>query len=185
MSLYSLDLNTDLPTGPTSLSENFVNKVPGNVLRHFGSDYFLLLANDSFFVYPQEGFDSVKALASYNACSKSWTSVPVSGDSIASQKCRNCSSPVSDPFSGLSFYAENTANVPAMLFFNTSTSESPTVYRRDFKGEVPPETSFGNMVYLPLGRAGVLLQIGGELEKERFFRPMDQASIFDIDTVTW
>lgn len=168
--MFSLDLSDSFPV-ETVLSQNFIQSItiPPNVVPNLinqSEELYngaLFATNDTFYVFG--GADPTQnLLASYNAISETWASVSVSGSDFLTNP-RYQGQSVSDPFTGLSFYSGGTDNIYGMVKFDASnpaavswtneTSVSPG------DGDPSPNRFLGGMVYLPKGKAGVLLLLGG------------------------
>ncbi len=105
-------------------------------------------------------------LTAYNTSSDVWSSVSVAGGSFQSGN-RWASLHASVPESGLSFLAGGDVDVviPGMLRIDLSDPDNlrwvNETRGNGSLGASVPSVQFGEMVYLPMGKAGVLLAFGG------------------------
>ena len=170
LALFYLDLDTSFPV-EVLLSSDFLHNV--SVLATTTPDIInqtksiwagaLLATNSSLYVYGGVG-PNTSALAAYNAATSSWEQVTISGadngigGGLYSQS-------VSDPISGLSFVTGGTSGVQGMLTFNPSNPRdlkwTPHTERNGTKTVSMPNAFGGGLVYLPVGKAGVLIMFGG------------------------
>lgn len=173
LALFFLDLDTSFPV-EVLLSSDFLHNV--SVLPTTTPDIInqtesiwagaLFATNSSLYVYG--GVDPnvvpTSALAAYNAATSSWEEVTISGadNGIGGGQY---SQSVSDPISGLSFVTGGSSGVQGMLTFNASNPDDLTWTRHTERNETKtvsmPNVFGGGLVYLPVGKAGVLILFGG------------------------
>ena len=108
--------------------------------------------------------DAVNTLASYNATAQSWSPVSLSGGNFQ-KDMRLFGTGVSDSVSGLSFFIGGTENVGGMLKIDLSNPAHPSWTNQSAQlhstGAEIPQMLGAGMIYLPMGRSGVLLLMGG------------------------
>ena len=168
--LYSIDLSNSFPV-ETLLSPTFMQNstVPSDIVPNLNNQTeqtyngALFATNDTFYVYGGAN-PAQNLLASYNTTAKTWSPVPVSGDNFLAD-ARYKGQSVSDPASGLSFYAGGKGGIPGIVKFDASKpaaiSWTNETVSSTGNGESPPNRYGGGMVYLPKGKAGVILSLGG------------------------
>ncbi|KAL8817397.1 MAG: hypothetical protein Q9223_003764 [Gallowayella weberi] len=171
-SLFSLDLETQFPV-ETLLASTFVqnstipfNVTPANIAGNGNWQGALFATNDSFLTYAQDdpSEEETHTLVSYNSTSQQWGSVSLSGGDFQSDP-RSSGTGVSDPMSGLSFYLGGDHNIGGLLKVELADTNNPswsniTTAFRDTQDPIP-QIWGGGMVFLAIGKAGILLVIGG------------------------
>ena len=172
--MYSIDLTTSFPvdtrltpsfvrnqTIPTNLTFTYNNQSTGSV-----STGALFATNDSIWVYgqgisPLNGFNT---LASYNTTTQSWSTVSLSGGDFQ-KDTRGDGTGVSDAVSGLSFFIGGDNSVGGLLKTDLSDPAHPSWTNLSAQlhstGAEIPQTFGAGMIYLPIGKYGVLLLMGG------------------------
>ena len=133
----------------------------------------LFATNDSFYIYGSgasplfggvdPGEPTAHTLASYNASTEKWGSVSPSGGSFNSD-ARLLGQATSDPMTGTSYFTGGANNVQGVLEFDASDYDhiSWTNHTRSTGlSGTSPGVIAGGMVFLPFGKAGILLLLGG------------------------
>ena len=171
--LFSLDLSTTFPV-ETLLSPDFLHNtsisldiVPA-LLSQTESLWAgaLFASNDSIYIYGggDSSGGSENTLASYNVTTSTWNPVAVSGGEFENDS-RSFGQSVSIPASGLAFFVGGTDGVQGMLRFDESDSSriswTNQTLSNGSRGISIPDSVAGGMVYLPVGKAGILLLLGG------------------------
>ncbi|KAL8802963.1 MAG: hypothetical protein Q9182_003451 [Xanthomendoza sp. 2 TL-2023] len=171
-SLFSLDLETQFPV-ETLLASTFVqnstiplNVTPANIGGNGMWQGALLATSDTFVAYAQDdpSEEETHTLVSYNSISRQWGSVSLSGGDFQSGP-RAFGTGVSDSMSGLSFYLGGDHNIGGLLKVELADTNNPswsniTTRFRDTQDQIP-QIWGGGMAYLAIGKAGILLVIGG------------------------
>ena len=172
-SLYSIDLSSPFPV-ETLLTPSFVRNqtIPPNLTPNFENQSLgslsgaLFATNDSILIYGggESLLDAVNTLESYNATAQSWSPLSLSGGNFQ-QNLRSYGTGVSDALSGLSFFIGGTARVGGLLKIDLSDSAHPSWTNQSAQlhstgAEIPQMVGAG-MIYLPIGKSGVLLLMGG------------------------
>ena len=108
--------------------------------------------------------DAVNTLASYNATAQSWRPSSLSGGGLQNDE-RLSSTGVSDAVSGLSFFIGGTTGVSGLLEVDVSDPVHPSWTNKSAQlhstGADISQMIDPSMIYLPIGRSGVLLLMGG------------------------
>lgn len=168
--LFSLDLNSPFPV-ETLLTPSFVQNttVPFNARPRELSGYpdagqgALFATNDSFLVYAKDDPSASPdhTLVSYNVSARQWGSTSLSGGNFQNNP-QTAGMGASDPVSGLSFFIGGWDGIGGLLKIDTSDSSWANENTRIHSTEdVFPRIGGGGLVYLPIGKAGILLLIGG------------------------
>ena len=127
----------------------------------------LFATDDSILIYGggRSSLDAVNTLASYNATTQSWSPVSLSGGNFQ-HDVRQAGTGVSDAVSGLSFFIGGYHNVGGLLKIDLSDPAHPSWTNQTAQlhstGAMIPHTIDAGMIYLPIGKSGVLLLMGGE-----------------------
>ena len=102
-------------------------------------------------------------LASYNSSTQQWKPVSLSGGDFQ-YGFRSFGASISDPLSGLSFFAGGD-DVDGLLKVDLSDTSNPSwtnqsTQSHSAESALTPVVGAG-LTYLPIGKAGILLLIGG------------------------
>lgn len=197
--LFSLDLETSFPVEDL-LSPDFLHNisipstVTPDIINQVESIWSgaLFATNDTLYIYGGGDVDEnpMHDLASYNITTNSWKQVSISGGDFEIGR-RVLGQGVSDPISGLSFFTGGSNNVGGMLRLDASNPDDVTWTNQTkfsgSKGESVPEVLSGGLVYLPVGKAGILLLLGGSDANSSIFnmRSMENIAVYDIDSSAW
>lgn len=109
--------------------------------------------------------DAVNELASFNATAQSWSPVSLSGGNFQ-KDARWYGTGVSDAVSGLSFFIGGLNSVGGLLKIDLSDPAHPSWTNQTAQlhptGAKIPHMIGAGMIYLPIGKSGVLLLMGGQ-----------------------
>ena len=148
-------------TIPPNLTPTLENQLLGN---YAGA---LFATNDSILIYgggESSSSDAVNTLASYNATAQSWSPLSLSGGNFQKNN-RVHGTGVSDAVSGLSFFIGGTDGVTGLLKIDLSDPAHPLWTNQSAQlhstGAEIRQMIGASMTYLPIGRSGVLLLMGG------------------------
>ena len=167
--LLSADIVTNI-TFPPELSE-VVPDIENQAEASWSGALFP--SNESLFIYgsgssplfgggdPAER--TARTLARYNSAKQQWSSVDLDGGDF-NDDARLLGAVASDPVNGTSFFTGGANNVRGMLRLDASNPERPT-WTNSSQGRVindrSPHVIAGGMVFLPVGKSGALVLLGG------------------------
>ena len=174
-SIFTLDLATRFPVEDllstdfyrnTSIPLDLVPNIKDQaVARSSGA---LFATNDSFYIYGggisplfggvNPGKSTAHTLASYNASTERWGSVSPSGGNFNSD-ARLWGQATSDPMTGKAYFTGGANNVQGVLEFDASDYDH--INWTNHTRSTGPGVIAGGMVFLPFGKAGTLLVLGG------------------------
>lgn len=155
--LYSVDLSSKLQV-EQPIAQSALQKY--STPAGWPSDLYggLWSTNDKIFVTA----NSSSNIASFDTKTNTWHSVTVAGSTVNLNAGVSVQS-VSAPSSSLGF-AFGWAGAPGLVTFNASNPDIPS-WSNDTGGTSPttqvPNVLESEMVYLPMGKAGVVLMFGG------------------------
>ncbi|KAF8244622.1 hypothetical protein K440DRAFT_490519, partial [Wilcoxina mikolae CBS 423.85] len=206
--LYWVDLTTNIFLSGL-LSGDVINSIdapPGSPWQDSGAFFYDDMALYLFAGLPNTG-TPVDTIWSYNTSTEKWKELAVAGGKLNFGTRRNAWF-ASELMRKRSFYLGGSAIsiqtiarfVKGLLVIDARdpshlTWENKTVSGGD--GEEVPSTFEGAMVYVPKGKEGVLLGMGGyDVRRRRpasrnakpgeaIYRHMDQIYVYDIESSTW
>ena len=129
---------------------------------------FLWYSNDTLYA-PDLSSPPGNTLAAFNTATEDWSFLPVSGDDVSLKSFnskldhRSSEMSASIPSNGLAFSFGDFAQ-PGLVKFDSSASQTLTWQNQTSGGSQGiqvPLVSEAEMVYVPLGKKGVLLVMGG------------------------
>ena len=156
---FSIDLNNRFPV-ESQLTSAFVQN---STISMGQSTAAFFNTNDSLLVY-QSATNTTQTLSSLDLSNPRWTSVPLIGNGLSFQPefqplC------LTDPVSGLGYYLEDNNKYSNLLRLNLSDPEKPSSTNESVRispgDDKVPSISGAAMQYLPVGKAGILILIGG------------------------
>lgn len=164
--LYYLDLTVNFTAetfiSPTVLQSYEIpsNLVPNAAITSEDDAAILWYTNDTLYIPNSNDTDST--LMAFNTTTEDWSVVHVPKNDV-DLKDRSSEISASIPSSGLS-YSFGATGIPGLIKFNGSLPGSLT-WDNQTSGQLPgiqvPQVSEAEMVYVPMGKAGVLLTMGG------------------------
>lgn len=163
--LFYLDLAVNL-TVEQYLSPDILRKypIPANMTPNIADVYedssaILWYSNDTLYSHNSDRVDNT--LAAFNTTTENWSFVEVSGNNVQLVD-RSSEMSASIESSGLAFSFGSTGK-PGLLKFNNLVPQSLTWSNETSRlgGIQVPLVSEAEMVYVPMGKEGVLLIIGG------------------------
>ena len=182
-SIFTLDLETRFPVEDLLSTDSYRNvSIPLDLVPNIKEQAeahlsgALFATNDSFYIYGSgasplfggtsgvdPGEPTAHTLASYNASTEKWGSVSPSGGDFNSD-ARLLGQATSDPMTGTSYFTGGANNVQGVLEFDASDYDHiiwTNHTRSTGLSGTSPAVIAGGMVFLPFGKAGILLLLGG------------------------
>ncbi|KAI9668508.1 MAG: hypothetical protein M1829_005325 [Trizodia sp. TS-e1964] len=199
--LMWLDLNTTFPVETFIANASIgLSHIPSyDPAQDSGGSFFY----DNTTVYVFAGLGDVdhvitNQLKSYNASAKNWSDVAVAGGNF-NRGSRFKGLHTSDPGTGRSWYSGGfDTNIRGMIQFDSSVSTGPTwTNTTSVMTEISGANNLGGeLVFVPMGQAGVLIAIGGYDTSQPGTQyngsdlnfnnvPLNRISVYDIYSSTW
>lgn len=193
--LFSIPLNNSFPVDGPLPSNNYYGTSSPAQSESQGA--FFQDANEtmlySFGGYSNDRQQPMDTLNAYNITSGEWSNITVSGGSFNYFTRAATSRAITTGSSeALGFVSGGWNDLGGMIRFDASDPANPE-WRNETDNN-PPLTLEGSMDFIRLGPRGSLISFGGynkdyvnpELEGWSYdHRPMDQISVYDIDSATW